>query len=198
MSVREPNDAEKSTDFPRNGLQSGDGPAGAAGREAGAETVEATMERLSKALADAEAQSKQYLDGWQRERAAFANYRKRIEQERESLSLAGCADAVCEMLPVLDDLTRACDSVPREVAEHPWAGGVCMVVRKFEQALDRLGVQPIEAKGCRFDPSLHEAVTHEEAEGRTEGEVIGEVVRGFKMGDRVLRCSRVRVAKSRD
>jgi len=174
------------------------GTAGAASHAAEAEAMEEKIERLSKALAETEAQSKEYLEGWQRERASFANYRKRIEQERESLSLAGCADAVCEMLPVFDDLTRACNNIPDDIANHPWANGICLAVRKFEQALDRLGVQPIEAKGCRFDPRIHEAVTYEEAEGCKEGEVIEEVVRGFKMGDRILRCSRVRVARGRN
>ena len=192
MNVREHDDSSLQSDNDTIGA------AGATSCEAEAEAAEEKIERLSKALAEAEARSKEYLDGWQRERASFANYRKRIEQERESLSLAGCAEAICEMLPVFDDLTRACDSMPDDIAAHPWANGICLAVRKFEQALDRLGVQPIEAKGCHFDPRIHEAVTYEEAEGCEAGEVIGEVERGFKMGDRILRCSRVRVARGKN
>lgn len=149
----------------------------------------------SERLAEAEAKAQEYLDGWQRERAAFANYRRRLEQERGGLAHSITADVVCQLLPVLDDLRRACDNVPDDIAEHPWAAGVCLTLQKFEQTLERLGVEPIEIEGCRFDPQLHEALTHEEAEGFGEGEIIGEILRGFRMGDRVLRCSVVRVAK---
>ena len=63
--------------------------------------------------------------------------------------------------------------------------------------LARLGVEPIPVEGATFDPSLHEALTHEEAAGFGEGQVIREVTRGYRLGNRVLRCSLVRVAKGR-
>jgi molecular chaperone GrpE len=156
-----------------------------------------TVESLARALAEAEAKAKENLDGWQRERASFANYRRRSEQERAGLASEGCADAICRLLPVLDDLERACESVPAQLRGETWVQGVCMVLRKFEQAIESLGVQPIEAEGQRFDPAIHEAITHEESDEHAEGEVVGEVARGFRLGDRVLRCSRVRVARGR-
>ncbi|MHB0877062.1 MAG: nucleotide exchange factor GrpE [Anaerolineae bacterium] len=151
--------------------------------------------QLAKELAEAQAKATEYLDGWQRERAAFANYRKRAEQERAAVSQEACADVVCQLLPVLDDLARACDNIPAEIAGNTWANGVCMVLRKLEQTIERLGVEPISVEGATFDPSLHEALTHEEAPGFGEGDVIGEVTRGYRLGNRVLRCSLVRVAK---
>jgi molecular chaperone GrpE len=151
--------------------------------------------QLTKELAEAKAKADEYLDGWQRERAAFANYRKRTEQERASVNQDASADVVCQLLPVIDDLSRACDNIPPEVASSPWAGGVCMVLRKLEQTLRRLGVEPIQTEGTAFDPNVHEALTHEEGSGLGEGQVIGEVTRGYRLGNRVLRCSLVRVAK---
>ncbi len=169
---------------------------GAAPPEGVAETPPAQTE-MERRLAEAESKAKEYLDGWQRERASFANYRKRIESERESLSEAAYAEVICQFLPILDDLERAVSQVPEADRGQPWVEGVAMVVRKFEQTLRNLGVEPIPTEGSKFDPALHEALTHEAAEGYSEGDILGEVARGFKLGDRVLRCSRVRVAKGK-
>ena len=160
-----------------------------------AEREQQSTEGLARTLAEAEAQAKLNLDGWQRERASFANYRRRVEQERAALSQEGCAEAVCRLLPILDDLELACRNVPPELINHPWADGVCMIPRKFGQVIEQLGVQVIEAEGRHFDPTLHEAITHEDTGQHAEGKIIGEVARGFRLGDRVLRCSKVRVAK---
>lgn len=151
---------------------------------------------LEAALAAAQQQAQEYLDGWQRERAAFANYRRRTDEERGTMARTAAEDVVCQLLPLLDDLDRAVAGVPAEAADHPWVQGVRLVQRKFRQVLEDLGVEEIEATGCQFDPELHEAVTHEESAEFREGEVIGEVLKGYRMGDRVLRCSVVRVAKA--
>ncbi|NPV06326.1 MAG: nucleotide exchange factor GrpE [Anaerolineae bacterium] len=158
--------------------------------------LEQRIGELEASLAEAERQAKEYLDGWQRERASFANYRRRIEEERTSISQAALEDFICQFLPLLDDLERACGDIPEELAGHPWVEGVRMVERKFRQLLESLGVEEIEAEGCKFDPEVHEAITHEEAEGFAEGDVIGQVLKGYRLGDRILRCSVVRVAKS--
>jgi molecular chaperone GrpE len=151
---------------------------------------------LEQRLAEAEGKAKEHLDGWQRERASFANYRRRIETERESLSQAAYAEVICQFLPVLDDLERAVGKVPESEKSQPWVQGVSLVARKFEQTLRDLGVEPIVTQGSKFDPTVHEALTHEAAEGYAEGDIVGELARGFKLGGRILRCSRVRVAKS--
>jgi len=151
---------------------------------------------LEAALAESEQQAQEYLDGWQRERAAFANYRRRTDEERGSITRTATEDLVCQLLPLLDDLDRACEGIPEEASSHPWVQGVALVQRRFRQVLESLGVEEIEATGCKFDPEVHEAITHEETTKHDEGEVIGEVLKGYRMGDRVLRCSVVRVAKA--
>lgn len=172
--------------------------AAAESTEAADEPVQAEqrLQELKDALATAEDKAREYLDGWQRERASFANYRRRVEEERATASQAAMEDLICRFLPLLDDLERACADIPKDIAEHPWVQGTCLVERKFRQLLTSLGVEQIEAAGCKFDPQVHEAITHEEAEGFTEGDVIGEVLKGYRLGDRILRCSVVRVAKS--
>ncbi len=151
---------------------------------------------LEAAVAAAQQQAQEFLDGWQRERAAFANYRRRTDEERGLMARTGAEDVVCQLLPLLDDLDRAIEGVPENAADHPWVLGVRLVQRKFHQVLEGLGVEQIEATGCQFDPEVHEAFTHEESREHKEGEVIGEVLKGYRMGDRVLRCSVVRVAKA--
>jgi len=163
--------------------------------ELAATPTERRIADLEAALATTEQQSKEYLDGWQRERAAFANYRRRADEERGSIAQVATEELVCRLLPLVDDLDRACAEMPPDAANTPWGEGVQLVQRKFHQFLSSLGVEPIEATGKKFDPSQHEAVTHEESHHHEEGEVIEEVLKGYRMGDHVLRCSVVRVAK---
>jgi molecular chaperone GrpE len=171
--------------------------AATAGEGVAAQDLTQRVQELEAALAEAEGKAREYLDGWQRERASFANYRRRIEQERESLSQAAYEEVLGHMLPLLDDLDRACREIPPEIEGHPWVQGIVLIRRRFEQVLQQLGVEPIQARGCKFDPQLHEAISYEEAEGYEEGDIIDEVRRGFRLGERVLRCSAVRVAKAR-
>lgn len=153
---------------------------------------------LEQMLADAKQQAKDYLDGWQRERASFANYRRRVDQERAAQRQIAYEEVICQFLPLLDDLERACSNIPENLKDHPWVNGICMVSRKFAQILEHLGVEPIEAEGCKFDPELHEAISHEVAKGFEEGDIIGEISKGFRLGDRILRCSTVRVARKQE
>ncbi len=181
VSDRNERDGEDNMDDARDGQE--------------AELTAPDVGALERSLSDTEAKAKEYLDGWQRERAAFANFRRRTDEERASTRQSALEDVVCSILPLLDDLARACDDVPAGMVGHPWVNGVCMVRRKFEKFLADQGVEAIEAEGCKFDPNMHEAITHEPSRKHEEGEVIGEVTKGYRLGDRILRCSVVRVAK---
>jgi len=99
------------------------------------------------------------------------------------------------VLPIVDDVDRAMELLPAEQANGDWADGFRLIQRKLQTLLENEGVTPIRTEGQMFDPALHFAVTHEEHKGYTEGQIIGEVARGYKLGDRVLRPSMVRVAK---
>ena len=99
------------------------------------------------------------------------------------------------MLGVLDDFDRALESVPAE-AHDAWIEGVKLVERKLRGVLESEGVTAIEAVGQPFDPNLHEAVAHEETADHRDNEVIGEVQRGYRLHDRVIRPSLVRVANN--
>lgn len=162
-----------------------------------AETEEVSeVERLREELEEARAEAEEYLDGWRRAQAEFANYKKRQRAEQAKIRELANANLLRKLLPVLDDYDRAMVTMPEVVGKLSWSQGLLMIRRKLEAILESEGVEPIETQGERFDPYYHEAVTHEEVEGFEEGDIIGEVQRGYVLGDRVLRPALVRVAKA--
>jgi molecular chaperone GrpE len=141
-------------------------------------------------------QAAENLDGWQRSRAEFANYKRRVEAERTELIASAGAEALKRVLPAIDDFERAMQTLPADLKDHPWISGVLLVQRKLNSALEQSGVTSIAVNpGDTFDPNLHEAVTHEDSDQFTSEQIIGEVQRGYKLGERVLRPTMVRVAR---
>ena len=160
-------------------------------KELEAELAQARME-----LEQVKAQATENLDGWQRSRAEFANYKRRVEAERSELAANVSAEALKRVLPAVDDFERAMQTLPEDLKDQPWINGVLMVQRKLNAALEQAGITAIPTKpGDVFDPNLHEAVTHEDSDQFTSAQIIGEVQKGYKIGDRVLRPSLVRVAR---
>jgi molecular chaperone GrpE len=150
---------------------------------------------LRQELEEQKAKAAEYLDGWQRARAEFANYKKRIEKEQEDMVKSANGAFITRLLPVMDDFERAFQTLPLDLMGMTWLEGIALIQRKLQMLLEQEGVTVIETEGRLFDPTLHQAVTHEESEEHEEGQIIGEVQKGYKMGDRVLRPSLVRVAK---
>jgi molecular chaperone GrpE len=128
--------------------------------------------------------------------AEFDNYRKRTEREKREWSDATTADVLRDVLPVLDDLERALATPSSEQGDASLRAGLDLIRRQFLETLKRRGVEPIEAIGLDFDPMWHEAVAHEPANGRRDDEITGELRRGYRIGQRLLRPAQVRVAKA--
>jgi molecular chaperone GrpE len=154
----------------------------------------ATESELRQRLEAAEAQAAEYKDQWMRERADFKNYKRRAELERTELIRSASAGLVLKLLPVMDDFERAAASVPPEIASHPWWSGAVLIGQKLRTVLESEAVTAIDAVGEDFDPNLHEAVLYEDADGQ-DGKVIEELQKGYRMGDRVLRPTMVKVGK---
>ena len=150
---------------------------------------------LRQELEEQKAKAAEYLDGWQRARAEFANYKKRIEKEQEDMIKSANGAFIAKLLPVMDDFERAFQTMPLDLMGMTWQEGMALIQRKLQMLLEQERVTVIETEGQVFDPTLHQAVTHEESEEHEEGQIIGEVQKGYKMGDKVLRPSLVRVAK---
>jgi len=153
------------------------------------------IDQLERDLAETRAKGEEHLYNWQRSAADFSNYKRRTDDERAQLSQFSNAILINKLLGVLDDFDRALENVPPE-AHDAWIEGVKLTERKLRNVLETEGVTPIEAIGQAFDPNLHEAVAHEETTEHADNEVIGEVQRGYRLHDRVIRPSLVRVANN--
>jgi molecular chaperone GrpE len=154
------------------------------------------LEKLREELEEAKAQVAKYLDGWQRTQAEFSNYKKRQEADRAQLTALVNATLLRKLLPIVDDFERAMVTLPVDLSQLTWCEGVFMIKYKLDAILESEGVKPIKTEGQAFDPHFHEAVTHEEISGYEDGQIIGEVQRGYMLGERVLRPAMVRVAKA--
>ncbi len=126
--------------------------------------------------------------------ADFENFRRRKTQELRDSSRYASEDAAKALLPVLDNLRRAVAHAAEAGTEEFFVSGLELVLREFEAALEKLGVVPIDAEGQPFDPSLHEAIGSVDGGDVAVDTVVDEVQRGYRLHDRVLRPSLVRVA----
>jgi molecular chaperone GrpE len=130
----------------------------------------------------------EYLASWQRAQADFINYKRRIEQERREFNSYANTNLILSILPVLDDLERAIEAMPEEIAGSEWGEGIRLVEQKFKTILQGQGVIPMVSVGEVFDPNIHEALRQEKGE---EGVILEEFQRGYMMGERVIRPAKV-------
>ncbi|MDB5182581.1 MAG: grpE [Candidatus Saccharibacteria bacterium] len=131
-------------------------------------------------------------DALQRERADAMNVRRRSEEEKAKMSGFYKSAVVRELLPTIDNFERALKHVPKDLEKNDYIKGIQGVVKQFEDALAKIGVQRIKTVGELFDPNLHEAVAMEEGEG--DQEVVSEELQsGYTLGDEVLRHAMVKV-----
>ncbi len=144
-------------------------------------------EEAVKAKEDLAAEHDKYL----RILAEYDNFRKRSAKERENIYADVRADTVKKFLPVYDNLVRA---LAQTTEDEAYRKGVEMIMTQFESVLKALGVTAMDAVGQEFNPDLHNAVMHVEDESVGEGIVVEEFEKGFKLGDKVIRFSMVKVA----
>jgi molecular chaperone GrpE len=146
-----------------------------------------------------EGEVKDLRDSLARRQADFENYRKRMERERTETYSRVVADIAAKLLPVLDNLKRALETEASiEASESDefrhFLSGVDLIYKQLNGVLDALGVKPVLAEGEQFNPHLHEAVITEPTDDYEPDTVIQEIVRGFRMGDKLIRPALVKVA----
>lgn len=146
-------------------------------------------------VADLQRERDEYYDRWLRKTAEFDNYRRRVERERREQADERVVALLGELLLVVDDFDRALTVEAGEGAEA-YRKGIELIHAKLHDLLRKHGVRAIDALGADFDPNVHQAVMHEAAPGHRDGEVIGELRRGYMIGDRLLRPAMVKVAKA--
>ena len=141
------------------------------------------VEKLKASLAETN-------DKYMRMLAEYDNYRRRSQKERESIYTDVRADTVTKFLPVYDNLSRAA----QHETDDDTRKGVEAIFSQLKTILEGLGVTEIPAVGKKFDPAFHEALLHIDDEKYGEGEIVLELEKGFKLGDKVLRYAKVQVA----
>ncbi len=146
-------------------------------------------------LAEARRERDEYYDRLLRKTAEFENYRKRVDRERRESAQYAAGDLLEALLPIVDDFERALQAEAGPDAEA-YRQGIELIYKQLQDLLARRGVTLVESVGQAFDPRVHQAITYESSPGRAEGEVIEEVRRGYKLGDRLLRPAMVKVAKA--
>jgi molecular chaperone GrpE len=137
----------------------------------------------------------EFSEGWQRERAEFANYRKRMGRDLDAQRDNFKVDIIKKYLAVKDDLDRALKNLPEPLKSEPWINGIELIDQKLSTLLEGEGIVPVPAEGLAFDPQIHEAITSEENDEVESGFIIEVVQQGYKLGDRVIRPALVRVSK---
>ena len=146
------------------------------------------------------------LDAVQRERdelrdrllrtaAEFDNFRQRTERERREYTEWATAEVLGDVVAVLDDFERAL-AVPSPPEARAYRDGVELIHRQLLDFIKKRGVVAIATEGQDFDPAVHQAVAHDEAPGARDGEILNELRRGYRLGERLLRPAMVRVAKA--
>ncbi len=145
---------------------------------------------------EAKAEVEKYLHLLQSLQADFANYRRRVEREREEQAKYANRELILKVLPVMDDFTRALGTVPQEMTDAGWVQGIAFIERKLMAILEEEGLKKIEAEGKVFDPWEHEAVFTKESNGDDEGRVASIIREGYKLHDKVIRPAQVSVSQS--
>jgi molecular chaperone GrpE len=146
-------------------------------------------------LAQARRERDDFYDRLLRKTAEFENYRKRVDRERRESAQYAAGDLLEALLPIVDDVERALQAEAGPEA-NAYRQGVELIYKQVQDLLAKRGVTRIDTVGQAFDPNVHQAITYESSPGRAEGEVIGEVRRGYKLGDRLLRAAMVKVARA--
>ena len=162
--------------------------------------LEAEVKQLREKLSKAVGERDELIEASQRRSKDFANYKARIERERLETFKNQVTNLATQMLPALDNLNRALDfalDLPRQEKgdfQH-FVDGVVIVNQQVNEVLAEMGIEPIATVGEQFDPHIHEAAATEETDLFEPNTISGELLKGYRIGDHVVRHSIVRVAR---
>ena len=163
-----------------------------------AEEADQVEDDLDALLADTQRERDEYLDLAKRTKADFENYRKRMAGDVQAAFTKGKGELLRDVVPVLDDLERAIQAAgldPEGDSEDGLSHGVLLVFRSLRDSLSRNGVEAVDPKGERFDPTSHEALSTVGADGVESGVVVEVLQKGYRLGDQLIRPARVVVSE---
>ena len=147
--------------------------------------------KLNDDLNEQKKKTDEYFEHLKRNMAEFDNFKKRIVKEKDNMYQTVVSDVSSQMLPIIDNFEKAMET---KTEDENFKNGMEMIYVQLKELLKRLGIEEIEAIGKTFDPNLHEAVMHVEDEKYGEKEIVEELRKGYKLSDRVIRHSMVKVA----
>ncbi|MBQ6505600.1 MAG: nucleotide exchange factor GrpE [Flexilinea sp.] len=151
---------------------------------------------LREQLEEAKKKAQENLESWQRERADFSNYKKRVERDQEISKNKYKSDVLEKFIPVLDDLELAYAHRPEDGEAAAWSEGIELIIRKFNSLLENDGLTKIDVKaGDKLDPNIHLAVSSEDSDEFGSDEIIEVLQNGYRMGEKIVRPAMVRVAR---
>ena len=155
------------------------------------ENVANTPEEVTSA---ANPEAEEYYAQLQRVMADFDNYRKRVVKEKDAQYSVILSEVITEFLPVIDNLEKSLATNAEDEVAKAWKNGVELIYRQFTEVLKKLGAEEIKSVGEQFDPNVHEAVMHIEDENVGDNVIVEELRKGYKLKDRIIRNSMVKVA----
>ncbi len=153
--------------------------------------MQENMELENEAVQTPKTELEELEDRYKRLYAEFENFKKRSSKERENLYSMITGEVLLVMLPIMDNLEKAASS---ETSDKAYQEGVNLVVKQYKTALEKFGLKEIETIGKRFDPELHEAVSHMDDPTKGEQEIVEEYRKGYQIGNKVIRHALVVVA----
>ncbi len=161
--------------------------------EDGEEDLKKTLKKLRADLKQAEASKQEYLNGWQKERAEFANYRKQEEDRKAMFSEAVRERILTRFLSVIDSFNMAfANKEAWAKVDEGWRKGVEYIYAQMNTIFEEYGVKEIGEEGDNFDPNIHESIDMVETDQKEFDHKVAKVIqRGYKLGERVIRPARV-------
>lgn len=160
--------------------------------ETGNTVQEDAADSAAKELEEAKAQLAAEKDKYLRMAAEYDNFRRRAAKEREAAYTDAYADALMQIIPVIDNLERAA-SFGNEGDVKQLADGVNMILSQFGGVLEKMGIEAFGVKGDAFDPNIHNAIMHDEDPEQGENVITEVFQRGYRKGDKIIRCAMVKV-----
>lgn len=179
--------------------QNSGAPAAPQPEPAAAPVVDAAAPPSVDELAVSKAKADEYLSGWKRALADYANLQKAAEKAREDLVKFACANMVGSLLPVMEGFRQAANHVPPagadEAALRQWIDGVKLIEQQLESVLKKAGLTSVAETGTPFDPAVHEAMMSRKQDGAEPGLVVEILEAGYRLHDKVIRPAKVVVSE---
>lgn len=171
--------AEEATEAKQNSAETGN-------------TAQEAADSIAKELDETKTQLAAEKDKYLRMAAEYDNFRRRAAKEREAAYTDAYADALMQIIPVIDNLERAA-SFGNEGDIKQLADGVNMILSQFGGVLEKMGIEAFGVKGDVFDPNIHNAIMHDEDPEQGENVITEVFQRGYRKGDKIIRCAMVKV-----